>query len=305
MADRNDKYRELRGRYPVFEYEAFHWKSLEEGLKVWFDFRMGDVEFHPEALFEARPFLDMEAKGIETEKGKLNRWIRNVNRSFANLKARLAALLEALDAIIEEQRKARAKFEAENIATLLNTYYRRRNAGAYSSRARANNLQEQIDTFEYLQAKGINTLDDLKDAVQQLGDRVTDKQTTIRDRQNRIKEIDDLLTCVENYKRLKPLFDEMNRIRWKKKREQFRQDHDGELKLFYLARRKLNEARQGDEPLPLAAMKKERTALIEKNKSDYASLKDERTEFLKLQKIKAHLESALRSEPERSREPDR
>jgi hypothetical protein len=97
----------------------------------------------------------------------------------------------------------------------------------------------------------------------------------------------------------------MNRIRWKKKREQFRQDHDGELKLFYLARRKLNEARQGDEPLPLAAMKKERTALIEKNKSDYASLKDERTEFLKLQKIKAHLESALRSEPERSREPDR
>jgi hypothetical protein len=52
-------------------------------------------------------------------------------------------------------------------------------------------------------------------------------------------------------------------------------------------------------------MKKERTALIEKNKSDYASLKDERTEFLKLQKIKAHLESALRSEPERSREPDR
>lgn len=65
MADRNDKYRELRGRYPVFEYEAFHWKSLEEGLKVWFDFRMGDVEFHPEALFEARPFLDMEVEGID------------------------------------------------------------------------------------------------------------------------------------------------------------------------------------------------------------------------------------------------
>ena len=64
-------------------------------------------------------------------------------------------------------------------------------------------------------------------------------------------------------------------------------------------------ARQGGEPLPLAEMKKERAALIAKNKSDYASLKNERTEFLKLQKIKANLESALRSEPERSREPDR
>ena len=52
--------------------------------------------------------------------------------------------------------------------------------------------------------------------------------------------------------------------------------------------RKLNEALQGDEPLSLAAMKKERTALIEKNKSDYASLKDERAEFLKLQKIVVH-----------------
>lgn len=196
-------------------------------------------------------------------------------------------------------------FVIVNIATLLNTYYRRRNAGAYSSKARTNNLQEEIDTFEYLQAKGINTLDDLKDAVQQLCERVTDKQTTIRDRQTRIKEIDDLLTYVENYKRLKPLYDEMNGIHWPKKREKFRQDHEGELKLFYLARRKLNEARQGDEPLPLAALKKEREELIAANKSDYASLKNERTEFLKLQKIKANLESALRTEPERSREPDR
>lgn len=130
-------------------------------------------------------------------------------------------------------------------------------------------------------------------------------QTTIRDRQTRIKEIDDLLTYVENYKRLKPLYDEMNGIRWKKKREQFRQDHEGELKLFYLARRKLDEARQGDEPLPFAEMRKERAELIAANKSDYASLKDERAEFLKLQKIKAHLESALRTEPDRGREPER
>ena len=59
MNDRNERYRDLRERYPEFVYEAYHHEVTEKGLKVWFDFRMGDVVFHPEALFEARPFLNM------------------------------------------------------------------------------------------------------------------------------------------------------------------------------------------------------------------------------------------------------
>ncbi len=53
-----DKYHALREQYPVFEYVAYHWKEEAEGLRLWFDFRMGDVEFHPTALVERRPFLD-------------------------------------------------------------------------------------------------------------------------------------------------------------------------------------------------------------------------------------------------------
>ena len=58
MNDMNEKYQELRQRYPVFEYEAYHHEVTEEGLRLWFDFRMGDVDFHPTALVERRPFLD-------------------------------------------------------------------------------------------------------------------------------------------------------------------------------------------------------------------------------------------------------
>ena len=56
-----DKYNALRAQYPLFEYVAYHHEACAEGLKVWFDFRMGDVEFHPTALVERRPFLDFEA----------------------------------------------------------------------------------------------------------------------------------------------------------------------------------------------------------------------------------------------------
>lgn len=54
MNDRNETYRELRSRYPEFIYQAYHYDLTEEGLKVWFDFRMGDVAFRPEALIERK-----------------------------------------------------------------------------------------------------------------------------------------------------------------------------------------------------------------------------------------------------------
>ena len=60
MNDNTEKYKALRQRYPRFVYDAYHYEVGEEGLKLWFDFRMGDVEFHPTALVERRPFLDFD-----------------------------------------------------------------------------------------------------------------------------------------------------------------------------------------------------------------------------------------------------
>ena len=61
----HEKYLQLREQYPLFEYVDYHHEVTDEGLRVWFDFRMGDIEFHPTALVERRPFLAMEAGGID------------------------------------------------------------------------------------------------------------------------------------------------------------------------------------------------------------------------------------------------
>ena len=61
MNNNTELYNALRQKYPRFVYEAFHHEVVPEGLKVWFDFRMGDIEFHPTALVERRPFLDIGA----------------------------------------------------------------------------------------------------------------------------------------------------------------------------------------------------------------------------------------------------
>jgi len=57
----NDKFQSLRRQYPSFEYVAYHHEETPEGLRLWFDFRMGDIEFHPTAVVERRPFLDFNA----------------------------------------------------------------------------------------------------------------------------------------------------------------------------------------------------------------------------------------------------
>ena len=63
--DNTEKYHALRAQYPEFEYVDYHYKSMDEGLRLWFDFRMGDVEFHPWAVVEQRSFLHMEGGEID------------------------------------------------------------------------------------------------------------------------------------------------------------------------------------------------------------------------------------------------
>lgn len=58
MENRSERYHELRRRYPVFEYAGYAWREEEKGLRLEFDFRMGDIRFRPTALVERRHFLD-------------------------------------------------------------------------------------------------------------------------------------------------------------------------------------------------------------------------------------------------------
>ncbi len=58
MENRSERYEALRRQHPVFEYAGYAWREEAEGLRLEFDFRMGDIRFRPTALVERRPFLD-------------------------------------------------------------------------------------------------------------------------------------------------------------------------------------------------------------------------------------------------------
>ena len=68
----------------------------------------------------------MEQRGIRTEKGDLNRWIKATNRMLQALKKKLASLKRWIDGI---QIELVERDTSPNLVTLLSDYYAQRNQG--------------------------------------------------------------------------------------------------------------------------------------------------------------------------------
>ena len=103
----------------------------------------------------------MEKKGIRTEKGEFNRWIKATNAVIRDIKKENRSPVR-----LDCRRKAElAKPQAPNLVSLLNAYYTSRRAGAYSQKGKVSNLKEMNETFNYLRANGIYSLEDLESRV--------------------------------------------------------------------------------------------------------------------------------------------
>lgn len=70
----------------------------------------------------------MEKKGIRTEKGEFNRWIRATNAVIWDIKKKIASLI----GWIADMKAELSKPQSPDLVSLLNAYYTSRRAGAYS-----------------------------------------------------------------------------------------------------------------------------------------------------------------------------
>ena len=88
------------------------------------------------------------------------------------------------------------------------------------------------------------------------------------------------------------MYEELNAIKFKKKREAFAAEHDSELRLFHLAKRKLDAAAP-DHKIPLQEWKKELAELSESYTKESEALKPIRAELKELYRIKSKLSPVL------------
>ena len=230
----------------------------------------------------------MEAKGIRTDKGDLNRWIRKTNAMLREAKQKIAALIGWL----KELKAELSKPQPPTLVELLSAYYDNRNKGAYSSKARIANLKKLSEAVSYLEARHLYTADDLDSALHTMQSKIDTLKKSAFGKQARIKELDELLRMVQFYTEGKPVFDKLATIKWKGKREQFMFENENALRLYHMAERKLKPHFK-DGKLPITAWCKERDRLEQEYKTGQAELSPIHAEVKKLWQIKYKVEQVI------------
>ena len=264
------------GKPETLEFWREQWAQLcntrfaEKGLDCRIDHRSYErqgVEQIP-TQHEGPTVRAMEAKGIRTNKGDLNRWIRKTNAMFREAKQKIAALIDWLKEIKAELSKP----QPPTLVELLSAYYDNRNKGAYNSKARIANLKKLSEAVSYLETKGLYTADDLDAALHTVQDKIDTLKKSASGKQARIKELDELLRMADYYEDGKPVADKLKTIRFEKSRQKYKAEHDDTLRLFYMAERKLKR-QVVDDKLPAAAWREEKARL----ETEYRDLQTELT----------------------------
>jgi len=236
-------------------------------------------------IHEGPAVRQMEARGIRTNKGDLNRWIKATNDLLRRIKKRIAELLDLLAESKAEQ--------SECVLRYLNQYYSGRNAGAYTGKARLNNTKQLASDMVYLEERGIVTVEQFEGYFSQIRQQVNE----IRDAQNvraaRMKELKDLIRLADDYTRLKPIVDSIPpKGCWGKKHEKYMAEHDSEIRQFYAVKRKLDSYNLPDKKLTTKAWQAERDQLSEEYAADSEKLKPINADLKQLRDIQYKVNTA-------------
>lgn len=139
-------------------------KFEEKGLECRIDHR----SYVEQGLDHEGPNVrQMEVRGITTEKGELNRWIKATNALVKDLHYKIKSLLTWIKEVCEEL----ATLQEPNLAELLRDYFDARNAGAVSfgkygaGKAKIGNMKQFADSTNYLIENNLSTLYDLESKV--------------------------------------------------------------------------------------------------------------------------------------------
>ena len=269
-------------------------KFKEEGLPCRIDHRSYErkgVDQIP-TVHEGVAVRQMEARGIVTDKGEHNRWIRSATAMLRKLGERIKTLVDWLN----DARSKLDKPHSPSLGKLLADYFDARNAGAWSNKAKVGNLKRLTSAIAYLEENDLHTLADLEARLDSLHTALDKTKTALDANKKRSRELRELLRYAEIYKHFKPLHDQLCAIRWKSKREQFKAEHESELRQFYLARRKLSDG------IHTAEWQRELVALERENDAAYAEYKALRSELTKLLDVKYCVGRALSAREDEGRE---
>lgn len=239
-------------------------------------------------IHEGPTVRQMEAKGIKTDKGELNRWIKATNRLIRDITKKIKSLFSWLAEVREELSKP----QTPNLVELLTDYYVNRSSGAYSQKGKVGNLKRMTEVINYLRDNHLLTVEELQSRLSALDASFETLKGSMRAKSKRMEQLRELIRSAEIYHRLKPIHDELNSFKWKKQREKYKSNHDPELRQFYAVRRILIDELKG-EPFNVKEWQREYDDL----RAEYAGLRAQynplKEELAKLRMVRYQVDRVI------------
>ena len=253
---------------------------------------------------------NMEAKGIATEKGNLNRWIKEINKGILTLSKQVKDILSNIAELMRLIAEKEAEAKQPDLADYINSYFAKRNetADTFSrgrQKAKATNLKMHATVINYLMAKHIATLEDFKSFLSEKQSDIYDLNESMKVKSARMKELNDMIRYGEWYREAQPILRELCSTKNGKRKAQIKSENDEVLRRYHIAKRILFEEKKIDR-VDVSEWKSEVASLQDPYQEEYEKYKELSSETKLLRDINKYIDDAIRStQPRRKEEPVR
>ncbi|MFR1139015.1 MAG: MobA/MobL family protein, partial [Anaerococcus vaginalis] len=240
----------------------------------------------------------MEKKGINTDRGNINREIKHQNKILKEIARRIKALLNWIRGIGKEEKAETDNLKStlpskENLLSVFKNLIRK-NADNHNT-----DLEKYIESYQFLKEKNIISLSELKESIVTLRDKNYKTTRALKDTEKKIDEKTQLIDQSEKYLKYKDIYKAYAKLK-KIKQEDFYNEHTAKLILFESARKHLKEHLGESKTLNISKWKSELTTLKKDKKSLYSKILEIREEVEQAEKVKICIEQLQEQEKQLS-----
>ena len=236
----------------------------------------------------------MELKGIPTEKGEYNRWVRKTNAMIRGLLSKIKELVAAIKDMREEIKRLE---EEPSLVDLLM-------AGRTHAKSAVQDLKYMSADILFLQEHSIYRIEDLDNYMDKMQIRKQSQKDLLDKCSTQKKEIKELINLLDIYRETKPIYEEGMKKFFGK--EKYMQENKGRIKQYHMAQRKLTKAsKERGGKITKRMLEKELATL----NSKYSAIRDDfcksRDEVSTLSRIRYLIQRGLEAkQPHKTRDTD-
>ena len=219
----------------------------------------------------------MERRGIQTEKGNINREIGADNKLLKEIKARITRLYNWSK---EQSTQSQGR---ESIMDFL--FQARQDTAPTSQYAKVRALKADANLFNFQMENGISSMEQLYEKVSAMNSGYYDLRGKIVKAERRLSVLNERLEMWTQYQKYKPVRQKLDKIA-PAKREQFEQRHSAGLALFDAAVRYLDTLKASGEAITPKAWRAEAQKLTAEKDADYLTMRAMREDIKAVETLK-------------------